>query len=242
MRFLTDRFLRFLFPPQCHCCETFLEEGEQGVCRGCFSKIRWIEPPFCTICGVPFLSGEIESHPCGACLTRRRYFTIARALGYYEGPFRETIHRWKYEEKNCLTRFFGEKLAEGFRRYWDVESFDLLLPVPLHPCRLRERGFNQALLLVRELNRSTRIPYSKKLLRKKILTPPQVHLSRAEREKAVRGSFDLQREEEVEGKLILLVDDVYTTGSTVNECARVLRKAGAKQIDVLTLAHAIKNF
>jgi ComF family protein len=107
---------------------------------------------------------------------------------------------------------------------------------------LRERGFNQALLLVRELNRSTRIPYSKKLLRKKILTPPQVHLSRAEREKAVRGSFDLQREEEVEGKLILLVDDVYTTGSTVNECARVLRKAGAKQIDVLTLAHAIKNF
>lgn len=240
MRFLADRLLRFFFPPQCQCCGAFLEEEEQGICRDCFSKIRRIEPPFCTICGVPFLSGEIENHPCGACLTRRRYFTIARALGYYEGPLREAVHRWKYEEKESLTRFLGEILAEGFRRHWEVGSFDLLVPVPLHPRRLRQRGFNQALLLVRELNRSTRIPYSKKLLRKKAFTPPQIHLGRAEREKAVRGSFCLQQEEAVEGKSILLVDDVYTTGATVNECAKVLLKAGAKRVDVLTLAHAIK--
>ncbi len=241
MRALIERCLQFLLPPQCHCCEKFLEEGQQGICPDCLSNIRWIEPPLCTLCGVPFLSREIENHPCGACLTRGKYFTMARAVGYYEGPLREAIHRWKYEEKSYLTLFFGEKLAEGFCRYWDPQSFDLIIPVPLHSKRLRERGFNQALLLVKELSRRTRIPYSKRLLQKRILTPPQVNLSGGEREKGVRGSFHIQRDEEIEGKSILLVDDVYTTGATVNECSKVLLKAGAERVDVLTIAHAIKS-
>ena len=241
MRALIERCLQFLLPPQCHCCEKFLEEGQQGICPDCLSKIRWIEPPLCTLCGVPFLSREIENHPCGACLTRGKYFTMARAVGYYEGPLREAIHRWKYEEKSYLTLFFGEKLAEGFCRYWDPQSFDLIIPVPLHSKRLRKRGFNQALLLVKELSRRTQIPYSKRLLQKRILTPPQVNLSGGEREKGVRGSFHIQRDEEIEGKSILLVDDVYTTGATVNECSKVLLKAGAERVDVLTIAHAIKS-
>jgi len=241
MRALIERYLQFLLPPQCQCCEKFLEEGQQGICPDCLSKIRWIEPPLCTLCGVPFLSSEVENHPCGACLTRGKYFTMARAVGYYEGPLREAIHRWKYEEKSYLTLFFGEKLAEGFCRYWDPQSFDLIIPVPLHSKRLRKRGFNQALLLVKELSRRTQIPYSKRLLQKRILTPPQVNLSGGEREKGVRGSFHIQRDEEIEGKSILLVDDVYTTGATVNECSKVLLKAGAERVDVLTIAHAIKN-
>jgi ComF family protein len=166
---------------------------------------------------------------------------MARAVGCYEGPLREAIHRWKYEEKGYLTSFFGEKLAEGFHRYWDPQSIDLIIPVPLHSKRLRERGFNQALLLVKELSQRTRIPYSKRLLKKRIPTPPQVKLSGGEREKGVKGSFHIEREDEIEGKTILLVDDVYTTGATVNECSKVLLKAGAQRVDVLTLAHAIKQ-
>jgi len=166
---------------------------------------------------------------------------MARAVGYYEGPFREAIHRWKYEEKSYLTSFFGEKLTEGFRRYWTPGSIDLLIPIPLHPKRLRERGFNQALLLVKELSLKTRIPYLKRLLRKGIFTPPQINLSGQERERGVRGSFYIQRDEAVEGKTILLIDDVYTTGATVNECAKVLLKAGAERVDVLTLAHTIMS-
>ncbi len=167
---------------------------------------------------------------------------MARALGYYEGPLREAIHRWKYEEKLYLTPFFGEKLAEGFRRHWKPGAVDLLIPVPLHPKRLRERGFNQALLLVKALSQQTKIPYSKRLLKKRVPTPPQVKLSGGEREKGVKGSFHIEREDEIEGKTILLVDDVYTTGATVNECSRVLLKAGAERVDVLTLAHALKSF
>jgi len=242
MRALFKTFVSFLFPSQCHCCERFLEEGQQGICPDCLLRIRWIEPPFCTICGVPFLSGEIKNHPCGTCVTQKKYYTIARAIGHYDGPLREAIHRWKYEEKNYLTTFFGEKMAEGFHHYWDPTFFDLLIPVPLYPQRLRERGFNQALLLVKELSQRTGIPYQSGLLQKERATIPQIDLNGTEREKGVKGSFHVERKEDVEGKKILLVDDVYTTGATVNECSKVLLKAETDRVDVLTLAHAIKNF
>lgn len=237
---LIERLLQFFLPPQCHCCEKFLEEQEKGICPDCLLKIRWIEPPFCSVCGTPFISKEMGSHPCGACLTKRNYFTMARALGYYEGSLQEAIHQWKYERKITLSPIFGEWMAEGLNRFGDSTPIDLLIPVPLHRQRLRERGFNQALLLVRELSRRTGIPYRKRLLQKKKPTIPQVNLGGREREKGVRGSFHILEKRELEGKSILLVDDVYTTGATVNECSRVLLAGGAVRVDVLTLARAVK--
>jgi predicted amidophosphoribosyltransferase len=133
---------QFFLPPQCPCCEKFLEEDQQGFCSNCLSEIRWIEPPFCSICGIPFISKEVENHPCGACLTHKKYFTMARALGTYEGSLQQAIHHWKYEGKMNLTPFFAEWMAEGLKRYWKSDSFDFLIPVPLHIQRLRERGFN----------------------------------------------------------------------------------------------------
>jgi ComF family protein len=166
---------------------------------------------------------------------------MARALGAYEGSLQEAIHRWKYEGKTHLTPFFVEWMVEGLKHYWGQDSPDLLIPVPLHPQRLRERGFNQALLLVKELSRRTRIPYQKTILQKKKATLPQVHLTGAEREKGLKGAFQVIGKKELEGKSVLLIDDVYTTGATVNECSKVLRRGGAKRIDVFTLAHAIKT-
>ena len=166
---------------------------------------------------------------------------MARALGTYESSLQESIHRWKYEGKTYLTPFFAKWMAEGLSRYWGPGSFDLLIPVPLHRQRLRERGFNQVLLLVKEMSFRTGIPYRKTMLQKKKPTIPQVTLSGPEREKGLRGAFDVIGKEELVGKSILLVDDVYTTGATVNECSKVLRRGGAKRVDVLTLAHAIKR-
>ena len=166
---------------------------------------------------------------------------MGRALGYYEGPLREAIHRWKYEGKTYLSPLLGKWMAEGLLRYWDPPSFDLMIPVPLHPQRLRERGFNQALLLVKELSHRTGIPYRKGILKKRIPTLPQVNLSGAEREKGLKGAFHLAGGKEVEGRSVLLVDDVYTTGTTVNECSRVLVAGGARRVSVFTLAHAIKT-
>jgi ComF family protein len=218
-----------------------MEEGQRGFCSNCLSEIHWIESPYCSVCGIPFISKEVESHPCGACVTHRKYFTMARALGTYEGSLQEAIHHWKYEGKTNLTPFFAEWLAEGLKRYWEPDSLDLLIPVPLHTQRLRERGFNQALVLVKELSRRTGIPYRKTTLQKKKPTVPQVNLSGAERGKGLRGAFHVIGKEELVGKSALLVDDVYTTGATVNECSRVLRRGGAKRVDVLTLAHAIRT-
>ncbi|MGB7574716.1 MAG: ComF family protein [Thermodesulfobacteriota bacterium] len=240
MRFRSTVF-QFFLPPQCPCCERFSEEGKQGFCSNCLSQIRWIEPPFCSICGIPFISREVETHPCGACVTHRKYFTIARALGAFEGSLQEAIHRWKYEGKTYLTPFFASWMAEGLNRYWEPGSLDLLIPVPLHTRRLRERGFNQALLLVKDLSRRTGIPYRKTILQKKKSTIPQVNLGRAEREKGLRGTFHVIGKEELSGLSVLLIDDVYTTGATVNECSKVLLKGGAERVDVLTLAHAIKT-
>lgn len=240
MRFRSTLF-QFFLPPQCPCCEKFSEEGKPGFCSNCLSQIRWIEPPFCSICGIPFISREVETHPCGACVTHRKYFTIARALGAFEGSLQEAIHRWKYEGKTYLTPFFADWMAEGLNRHWEPGSLDLLIPVPLHTRRLRERGFNQVLLLVRELSRRTGIPYRKTILQKKKPTIPQVNLSGVEREKALRGTFHVIGKEELSGLSVLLIDDVYTTGATVNECSKVLLRGGAKRVDVLTLAHALKS-
>lgn len=218
-----------------------MEEGQRGFCSNCLSEIHWIESPYCSVCGIPFISKEVESHPCGACVTHRKYFTMARALGTYEGSLQEAIHHWKYEGKTNLTPFFAEWLAEGLKRYWEPDSLDLLIPVPLHTQRLRERGFNQALVLVKELSRRTGIPYRKTTLQKKKPTVPQVNLSGAERGKGLRGAFHVIGKEELVGKSALLVDDVYTTGATVNECSKVLLRGGTERVGVLTLAHAIKR-
>ena len=165
---------------------------------------------------------------------------MARALGTFEGSLQTAIHRWKYEGKTHLTPFFAEWMAEGLNRFRELNSLDLLIPVPLHPRRLRGRGFNQALLLAKELSRRTGIPASHAILKKKRPTLPQVNLSGAEREKGLKGTFHVAEKKELRGKSVLLIDDVYTTGTTVNECSRVLLEGGAEKVDVFTLAHAIK--
>ena len=242
MHLSLGRLFQFFLPSQCACCGTFLGEGQPGLCAECFARTRPIEPPFCSVCGVPFVSSLGESHVCGACQVRKKHFTTARAVAYYEGPLQETLHRWKYERRISLTPFLGRWMAEGLRRCWPRPRFDLLIPVPLHVKRLRERGFNQALLLTEELSRWTRIPYEKRVLQKRRATVPQVDLSGIDRERGIKGAFTVLGNGPVEERSILLVDDVFTTGATVNECAKVLLAAGAGRVDVFTLARAVKLF
>ncbi len=239
MGFFLEKLSQFFLPSQCYCCGDFLEEGQRGICPGCRSRVRWIEPPFCDVCGAPFPSPEIGSHPCGACLKREKRFRAARALGYYEGPLQAAIRVWKFEGKTHLNSLLGGWMVGGLERYWGSSCFSLLIPVPLHVGRLRKRGFNQALLLVKEISRQTGIPCEKRVLRKNRATHPQVSLSGSERDREVKGAFWVAERNRVEGKSILLVDDVYTTGATVNECSKVLLAAGAESVDVLTLARTV---
>ncbi len=243
-----------VFPPKCLVCNTFYaRQPSPGkpesssvsditashLCESCRDGLTPIVSPLCSRCGLPFISRAGEDHTCLECLTEKRYFRKARAFGVYEGSLMEAIHRLKYGGKTSLSRPLGALAKDTFCQFWDASSIDLLLPVPLHIKRLRERGFNQAHLVNREWAKMEGVPFDGLTLSRSRLTEPQTNLARTERRKNVKGAFSLRHPERIKGQKILLVDDVFTTGATANECARILMRAGAEFVDVLTLARTV---
>lgn len=235
-----NAFLDLFFPAKCLICEKDIIDTEQhGICKSCLSSIRYISSPVCLKCGRPFNSNIERDHLCGTCLTSRVYFTKARAVGYYEGVLQEAIHRLKYNRKTFLTKPLGDLMIGPSSGSIDFKSYDFLIPVPLHFKRLRERGFNQALSLAKYIGKKHGIPIDYMSLKRIKWESPQINLSKKEREENVKGVFFLRDKNRLKDKSILLIDDVYTSGATVNECAKVLRKAEACKVDVLTLARAV---
>ena len=230
--------VNFFFPPRCALCGQILEDQRSDLpCPSCRERISPIFRPLCPGCGVPFQAPG-DDHFCSACLTENRFFSMARAIGIYEGWIAETLSRFKYHGASHLAVPLGNLMAEceDPDLFWSV--MDTLIPVPLHPHRLRERGFNQSLLLARQISRRHSIPVDFLTLERIRMTVPQVDLSGAERKKNLQGAFRVRKKENIRQKHILLVDDVFTTGTTVGECSKVLLQAGAKQVDVITCARA----
>jgi ComF family protein len=229
--------LDFFLPPKCLLCGgTPGNHLQDRPCPACLSRIKFFSSPRCPRCGIGFVSPSESDHLCSGCLTEERYFARARAVCLYEGLIVETICRYKYGGVTRLARPLGSLLTEYRDPEFSLQDFDLILPVPLHPQRLRERGFNQSLLLARRLSRKHSIPLNFTALQRSRSTRPQAEVSGSERRTNVRGAFLVQQPEAVAGRRVLLVDDVFTTGATVRECAKVLIRAGARWVDVLTLA------
>jgi ComF family protein len=149
------------------------------------------------------------------------------------------VQKFKYGRKVSLGKPLGRLMAQGCQEFLEECRVDLMVPVPLHPKRLRWRGFNQSLLLARQVSRKYEVPIDPFILYRSRETPPQTQLTEDERRKNVRGAFATHPEKSVKGKSVLLVDDVYTSGATVNECSRVLRRGGAREVYVVTLARTI---
>lgn len=172
-------------------------------------------------------------------------FVSARAWACYpredstEDPLRQVVQKFKYGRKVALGKPLGWLMARGCQEYLMHRRVDLIVPVPLHPKRLRWRGFNQSVLLARQVSRAYDLPMDPFIVVRHKETTPQTQLSEAERRRNVRGAFSLRSGKTLHGKTLLLVDDVYTSGATVNECSRVLKQGGAKEVHVLTLARAI---
>jgi ComF family protein len=158
---------------------------------------------------------------------------------FFDGPVREMIHRFKYDKRVHLARPLGLLAAVQLAPFARMTAPDLIIPVPLHVKRLRQRGFNQSVLLGNVLAREWRVPLCRSNLRRIRWTDPQIGLSAEERVSNVRGAFAVTNPALVKGKRVILLDDVYTTGSTVAECARALNKAGAKAVTVVTVARAL---
>lgn len=240
MREILTGVADLLFPPLCITCGAVLRERPCiPFCPPCVEGIRAIRSPLCPRCGVPFSAGGGEDHLCGGCLTGERPYAISRSLGLYEGTLLKAIHLFKYRGRIGIGEVLGGMLADFAGGQWEMGAFSVVIPVPLHRKRLRERGFNQALILAREVAKRFSLPLEFRALSRDVFTAPQVGLGREERSQNVRKAFALRKPHAIAGQRVLLVDDVTTTGSTVSECAAVLKKGEAEAVAVLTLARAL---
>ena len=216
-----------LFPPRCAGC------GTSGVrwCQDCHTKAMRVMPPYCDICG----NQQPEQGICYRCKANPPNITAVRSWAFFGGPLRKAVHRLKYQRDIGLGEVFAEPLVEVFGSFpWEIE---LIIPVPLGVARQKERGYNQSSLLARPVAYMMKIPYKPKALQRTRETRSQVDLTREQRKQNVAGAFQARREH-VFGRNILVVDDVTTSGATLDSCAEALLRAGARIVYGLTLARA----
>ncbi len=219
-----DGLLNLFFPPRCAAC------GRAGawLCRACLAEVEWILPPLCPRCGQPLPGGA----QCPSRGRHPRQLDGLRSAAWHAGPLRLAIHRFKYRGQRVLAPYLATILVQAWRR--DPPPADLLVPVPLHARRLRERGYNQALLLAQALGHEAGLPVDAAALQRIRHTPPQVNLDAAQRLANVAGAFACHRA--LQDRAVCLVDDICTTGATLEACASALRQAGARSVWAYTVA------
>ncbi len=225
--------LEFFLPRLCLFCDAAVgEKAAVAVCPVCEGQIEWVTSPLCTCCGKMFAEPGGSDRVCGECQAEPPPFARARAAAVYDGPAAAAISRFKFGRQMA----YLPVMQHWLKRPWCLELVavaDLLVPVPLHPKRLKTRGFNQALLLAQGF---PQVPLAWQAVVRTRHTVPQVGLNPRERRDNVKGAFAVPNPGLIKGKNVLLIDDLFTTGSTVKECAKVLRQTGARQVEVLTVA------
>ncbi|MDW7774207.1 MAG: ComF family protein [Desulfobulbaceae bacterium] len=226
-----------VFPAHCLACGRQLPCWKLPLfCHDCLALASFISSPVCVCCGIPFASGN--DHLCGQCLAHTYSFSLARSAVLYRDPVAPLVSRLKFNKDltGLSTLAWLAAASPGFRM---LSPPDLIIPVPLHTERLRKRNYNQASLLAQAIFQEGRRKIDPILLIRNRATIAQTELSGQQRRRNLSGAFSVKRPQMVEGKKILLVDDVFTTGSTVNECARTLYKNGAERVEAFTLARVV---
>lgn len=221
--------LDLIFPPRCAACK---EHSPSLICPSCTNELPVIDENICRFCGRPTIN---RVHQCRECRGRRLYFNWARSAWRYSGVGKEIIHAFKYENERRLATVLA---ATVLAKLPPEATIDMVTWVPLHPAKQADRGYNQSELLGREIGRMTGIE-SLKILKRSRWTADQNKLELDKRKENVKDAFSLSTETLIRGKNVLLVDDVYTTGATVSECSRVLKRGGAAKVGALTLARTV---
>lgn len=238
---ITQQFLQVLLPPSCISCSEIVEIQGQ-LCGECWGNISFIGKHKCNCCGVPFEFDMGKGALCGHCQAKKPNFRRVRAACSYEGVGKKLAAKLKFHDKTLLATSMARMMFNSGGEV--LRNVDIIMPVPLHKWRKFWRKYNQsellAVALMQHVERQN-VACETNLLKRVRATKQQTKLSYGERQKNVRSAFVVTAPEQIEGKRILLIDDVLTTGATMNECARALKKAGAKQVNGLVFARVKPN-
>ncbi len=235
-----EGLLAFFYPEVCQLCHVERATVDEGyIGPHCRQRVRWIKPPFCERCGLPFAGEITTSFECKSCGEMKLSFLWARAAVVARDVALEAIHRYKYQRALWFEPFLAGLLVQQARPLLGTHNCDLLVPVPLHPLKQREREFNQAERLARRLGQAVNLPVHTRLLQRVRPTRTQTQLSRVERAANVRRAFAVRPGMALHGERVVVVDDVMTTGATTNACAEALLAAGAGSVAVWTVARGV---
>ncbi|MBU3943165.1 MAG: ComF family protein [Proteobacteria bacterium] len=230
--------MELIYPSRCYCCQSVFTRKGQVVCADCLARVHYLQSPLCSCCGREFPDSSGNDHLCGFCLRQPPVYGRAQGVVRYEDPVSHLLHRLKYTADTStlpalaqVIKPFVHDLAQEFQ-----PQNDRIVPVPLFPARLKKRGLNQSLLLARIFFPQAGDALLVDAMIRTRDTPPQTTLDGDARRKNLRAAFAVRYPAAVQGRRIFLVDDVFTTGTTVSECSRVLLAAGAVEICVVTVA------
>ena len=240
--FLT--ILELIYPEEdiCFICDTYDDSiNEEHICLKCKENLRFIGDNKCSICGKP-LQADAVIKKCYNCRRHPYYFSKAVAALEYEGTIKEVIYKYKYGNKPYIYKALGALLVQAIRESdINTNDIDIIVPVPLHRFKIIKRGFNQSELLANYISHAFNIPVSVKNLVRNKMTVRQNNLDRLNRRSNIKGAFKIKKKDDFVGKNIILVDDIFTTGITADECSKELVQAGACDITVVTLATGKSN-
>lgn len=226
-------FIGLFFPKICLSCDERLTEDEQYLCSNCSKLLKFLED-ICLICGAP----KIEEK-CRVCQTNKFLFDKARSVFMFNKVVQNMIHEFKYNEMTRIAKFFGKLSQEYIEKFQPFDHIDYIVPVPLHKVRKRSRGFNQAEYLAREISKNIKWKHLPRLIKRKRFTETQTKLNKEQRRKNVSLAFKINPKYDIKGKNILLVDDVFTTGATVNSITVALKKRQVNKVYVFTIGRAL---
>nr|MBF0222963.1 ComF family protein [Desulfobulbaceae bacterium] len=227
------------FPAYCLLCnKTLPPSAKILICPACLPEISFTRQPLCSCCGLEFPNSAPGNHFCSKCLAHKPAFERARAVLRYNDAAARLVHTFKYAGKTYCHSTFAE-LKNVSTTIDDLDPHDLIIPIPLHIKLSRERVFNQAVILAQLFFPDKKDQIQAETLFRTRLTVPQTGLSGKDRRKNLKNAFDIRQPSCIKGKSVLLIDDVLTTGTTINECAKILKKHGAKNVQALTLARVL---